>query len=186
MVALPGSLIVTQMERSEANLRKGFLQIDVGGRAEVKFIPLKNVREFFYEDIELTPNETVRSQIEHKLNQILYSKNFSKPPLIKLRIKGQSTDLIEQELREIERRYKEKAIISFVKELESPEITEKIEFLRNLKEQKVSVAEIGSKVLREVLREQKFRINVDIEQLLSLLSEGEVDKAFNLLVDRGI
>ena len=74
-----------------------------------------------------------------------------------------------------------RSMLRFVKELESPEITEKIEFLRNLREQKLSTEEIGLNVLHKNLEELKFGLNFDIDGIFGLLVEGRVDNAFNII-----
>jgi DNA repair exonuclease SbcCD nuclease subunit len=175
----PGSTIVTQLEQNEAEVEKGFYQVDLDKETKISFIPLVNNRKFFYSEIRLESG-SVREQIEKRINYIL-SKGFAKAPIIKLRIFGKEVDVLEQELRDIERKYFGKAIISFVKELETPEIAKKIEFLRNLREQKLSVEEIGFQILRKNLEELKFDSAFDYEQVFRLLSEGEIERTFNIL-----
>jgi len=109
-------------------------------------------------------------------------KNLPKPPLIKLKIVGKETEVSDQELRDIERKYSGKALIGFVKELESPEITQKIEFLRNLREQKLSTEEIGLGLLKKNLEELKFDSIFDYDNTFKLLSDGEIEKVFNILL----
>jgi hypothetical protein len=84
-------------------------------------------------------------------------------------------------LRELERKYYGKAIVVFFKELESLEITEKIEFLRNLREQKLSIEEIGLNLLKKNLDELQFESTFDYEDIFKLLSDGETERAFNIL-----
>jgi len=176
---IPGSTITTQLEENEAKTEKGFYVIEIGEGIKGKFIPLTNNRKFIFEDVRITG--PVRSLIEERIEKIL-SSNFSKPPIIKLRIKGRETDVFEQELREIEKKYSEKAIIIFSKELESSEIASKIEFIRNLIEQKQSIEEIGFNLLRKNLEELKFGEEISFEMLFELLSEGEINRVLNLLM----
>jgi DNA repair exonuclease SbcCD nuclease subunit len=177
LLLLPGSTIVTQQEEGEAETQKGFYFVDVGTEIKPIFVPLENNRKFFYREIKV--EGSLRDQVENVLKEIL-SKSFAKSPLIKLKIFGNETEVVEQELREIERRYADRAIISFAKELESPEITRKIEFLRNLREQKMSVEEIGINLLRKNLDELKFNSSFDYSQAFRLLTEGKVENAFNV------
>lgn len=183
---LPGSTIVTQLEPNEASTEKGFFEIELGNRTKIDFIPLKNNRKFFYERIEIKEGIPARDQIEKKLNEIIYVKNLPKAPLIKVRIVGKETQILDQELRDIERKYSGKAVISFTKELESPEITKKIEFLRNLREQKLSVEEIGLNLLKKNLEELQFESVFDYDKVFKLLSEGEVERTFNILLEEQI
>ena len=177
LLLIPGSTIVTQQEANEADTQKGFYFVDADKEVKATFVPLENNRKFFYREIKL--EGSLRDQVENVLKEIL-NKNFAKPPLIKLKIFGKEMEVVEQELREIERRYADKAVITFTKELESPEITRKIEFLRNLREQKMSVEEIGINLLRKNLDELKFNSSFDYGQAFRLLTEGKVENAFNV------
>jgi DNA repair exonuclease SbcCD nuclease subunit len=180
----PGSTIVTQLEPNEAEIEKGFYKIDLNKTINVSFIPLMSNRKFFYKEIKLE-SSPMREQIEKRIDEIL-SEKHTKAPLIKLRIIGKEVEVLDQELRDIERKYFGKAIISFAKELEAPEIVRKIEFLRNLREQKLSVEEIGFQILKKNLEELKFDSVFDYEQAFGMLSENEVDKFFNILIGEQI
>ena len=180
---IPGSLTITQFQKSESGGEKYFLRISIGKEREIstEFVPLEKNRKFFYEELKLE-DKSFREQIEKKISDIVYTRNFSKPPVIRLRILGKETEVIDQELRDIERKYAGKAILVFAKELESPEVTEKIEFLRNLREQNLSTEEIGLSILKKNLDEFKFETVFDYEDFFKLLSEGEIDNAFNILI----
>jgi DNA repair exonuclease SbcCD nuclease subunit len=178
-LVFPGSTIVTQLEQNEAEAEKGFYQIDLDKEIKISFIPLTNNRKFFYEEIKLESG-SVREQIEERINGIL-NKNLAKIPIIKLKIFGKEVEVLNQELRDIERKYVGQAAILFVKELEAPEIAKKIEFLRNLREQKLSVEEIGFQILKKNLEELNFDWLFDHEQAFGMLSENEVEKVFNIL-----
>jgi DNA repair exonuclease SbcCD nuclease subunit len=176
---IPGSTITTQLEENEAKVEKGIYLIEIDEKIRGKFVPLTNNRKFIFEDIKIVGS--ARSEIEERINKILLSK-FSKPPIIKLRIKGKETEVFEQDLKEIEKKYSGKAIIVFSKELESPELARKIEFIRNLIEQKQSIEEIGFNLLKKNLEELKFGEEISSEMLFELLSEGEIEKVLNLLM----
>ncbi len=182
ILVIPGSTIVTQLEKNEAETEKGFVKVELNEKPKIDFIPLERNRKFFYEEIKLEKKLSLREQIEKKLKEIIYVKNLPKPPLIKLKIVGKETEVSDQELRYIERKYSGKALIGFVKELESPEITQKIEFLRNLREQKLSTEEIGLGLLKKNLEELKFNSIFDYDNTFKLLSDGEIEKVFNILL----
>ncbi|MDI6826141.1 MAG: DNA repair exonuclease [Candidatus Aenigmarchaeota archaeon] len=177
---LPGSTIVTQLKMEESEVPKGFYKIDLGKETKFNFIHLENNRKFFYEEIELKPDVTVRDQIEEKITRIL-NKEFKKLPILKLKILGKETGVIDKELREIEKKYSDKAIIYFSKELESIEMTRRVELLRNLRERKLSVEEMGLQILKKNLEDLKFSSSFDSESIFKLLSEGETEIAFNIL-----
>jgi DNA repair exonuclease SbcCD nuclease subunit len=179
-----GSTAITQfaIPQSEAKSEKGFVKINIeNDGVKIDFLPLKGSRKFFYEEMDLKENLPVVEQIENKINEILRFHALKKPPLIKIKIKGSITQVSDKELRMIEKKYSDKAIIIFVKELESPEITGKIEFLRSLKEQRLSVEEIGIRVFRETLSEFGFEHSFNYEEVFKLLADGNVDNVFNIL-----
>lgn len=185
ILAIPGSTVITQLEKNESELEKGFFEVDVENK-KIDFILLDKNRKFFYEEVTLEKNLPIREQIEKKINDIVYTRKLPKIPLIKVKIFGKETEVIDRELRDIERKYSGKAFVKFVKELESSEITQKLEFLRNLRDQKLSTEEIGIEVLRKNLEELKFDATFDYGQTFSLLSEGEVNRTFDILLGEQI
>ena len=78
-------------------------------------------------------------------------------------------------------KYSEKVILHFSRELESSDITKKIELLRGLREKKLSIEEMGLKILGENLKKLNFGSSFDGENVFRLLSEGETEKAFSIL-----
>ena len=180
---LPGSTIVTQLKKEEAEVAKGFYQLELGEKVKINFIPLENNRKFFYKELELKPDTTIRDQIEGILNEVLKEK-FKKNPVIKIKIFGKETGIIEKELREIEKKFYDKAIIYFQKELKSEEISKKIELLRNLRQKKLSIEETGLQILKKNLDELKFTSSFDSETLFRLLSKGETEMALNILIGK--
>jgi DNA repair exonuclease SbcCD nuclease subunit len=180
---ITGSTIITQLEKSEAGCKKGIYYILLGSnKPEIRFLPLENSREFFFEDVKIEDNNA-RERIEFVLDNIL-KRGFFKKPIIKLKILGKATDVIDQELKELETKYEDRAILAFVRELESPEIAEKIEFLRNLRDQKLSIEEIGLHLLGKNLGELNFETAFDYKQAFDMLSEDEIDTFFDILMGK--
>ncbi len=179
---IPGGTVITQMEKKEAELEKGIFKLAVGEIFEMNFEPLQQNRKFFYEEITTNNETSVRDQIEKRINDIIFTKNLQKPPMVKLKIYGKESEVIDQDLRAIERKYSDKIFLVISKDLESPEMTEKIEFMKNLREQKMSVEEIGLNLFRKNLEELNFQKQFDYETLFSLLSQNAVDKAFSIIV----
>jgi DNA repair exonuclease SbcCD nuclease subunit len=175
----PGSTVVTQLEKNEAGARKGFYQVEIDEYIKINFIPLENNRKFFYEEIKV--EGSLREQIKNIILKIL-DKGFSKPPIIKFKIVGKETDVLDQDLRDLQNKYSDIASIIFTKELEIPEMIQKIEFLRNLREQKLSVEEIGVEILKKNLDGLNFEPIFDHEQMFDLLSENNSEKAFKILI----
>lgn len=176
-----GSTVITQFEKSEAEIEKGIFFIDCNKR-KIDFVPLQNNRKFFYEQVEVNSNTKLRDSVEQKISDIIHVMNLQKPPVIKIRVSGKETEVIEQDLRYLENKYDNKVILIFVKDLESPEMTEKLEFMKNLREQKLSIEEIGINILQKNLEELKSEKLIDEEALFSLLSQGAVEKTFAILI----
>jgi len=179
---MPGSTIVTQLKKEDSEIPKGFYQVKISKQTKINFIPLKNNRKFFYEEVELKSDVPIRDQIEEKIKKTLKHES-KKMPIIKLKILGKET-VIDKELRVIEKKYSNRAIIYFSKELESPEITRKIELLRNLRERKLSVEEMGLQLLVKNLEELKFSSTFDSENIFKMLSDGEVDRTLDIITGR--
>jgi DNA repair exonuclease SbcCD nuclease subunit len=177
---IPGGTITTQLKKEEAEVSKGIYQIKIDKKTDINFISLENSRKFFYEEIKIKSKSSFRDQIEEVLLEKL-KQDFKKIPIIKLKILGKDTGSIGKDLKEIHKKYSEKAILHFSRELESEDITKKIELLRGLREKKLSIEEIGLKVLKENLKKLNFGSVFDGENIFRLLSEGETEKAFSIL-----
>ena len=176
-----GSTIVTQYEKNEADFEKGIYIVDINKEAKMEFVPLEKNRKFFYEEVFIEGDKNVKEQIENRIEEILKSK-FQKPPIIRIKIYGKEADVLNQDLRVMEKKYLDKAIIMFAKELESLEVTRKIEFLRGLREQKLSIEEVGLEIFKKNLDEFGFVPVFDYESIFRMLSEGEVERTFNILL----
>jgi len=173
-----GSTLVTQFEKSEADSDKGFYIIDTD-QEKIDFFALKNNRRFFYKDIDLTKNY-LKNEIEFVIDEIL-SKQSGKKPIIKIKIRADDSDFVSSDLRSIESKYSDRSVIIFAKDLQSPEILHKIEFLQNIREQKLSAEEVGLKVLRKNLDALSFEDIFDFEQVFHLLNENETERIFKIL-----
>jgi DNA repair exonuclease SbcCD nuclease subunit len=174
--------VITQYEENEANSEKGFYIIDISAdkkqKPRIEFVPLKSSRRFFLREIEA--GASLRNRIEEELDSIL-AGGFEKLPLVKIKITGRTSDVVEQELKEVERKYAGRLLLRISKALESPELESKVEFLRSVREQKLSVEEMGLQLLKKNLDELKFAGGFDCERMFGILVDGNVDNAFNVL-----
>ncbi len=183
ILMMPGSTVITQFEKNEALADKviGSITIDSGIKAD--FIPLETVRKFYYEELDIDQSTlTLREQVERRLTQILYAGDHKKKPLVRMRLKGKDANISDQDLRAAESRLSDKSILMLVKELESQELTEKRELLRNLREQKLSVEELGLNLLRKNLEEFGMAEEFDYDTMFHLLSEDQTESALNILL----
>lgn len=183
ILMMPGSTIITQFEKNEADVNKVIGKITIENEIKTEFVPLETNRKFYYEELAVGQTSlTLREQIERRLAQILYSGSYNKKPIIRMRVKGKDTNILDQDLRNIESKFSDKSILILVKELESQELTEKRELLRNLREQKLSVEELGLSLLKKNLEEFGAEEGFDYETLFSLLSDNQTESALNILL----
>ena len=178
---IPGSLIPTQYQPGEANTQKGFYKLEFSDSSiRTEFVPLKCSRRFFYETIKIENHEDVEL-IERKIREILFQE-YTKEPVIKIKILGRGDLVPDQHLRMIEKKYSSRAIILFSKSFDTPELTEKIEMLKSLKEQRLSLEEIGIRILKKNLDELGFSSTFDWSEVFKLLAEGETETALKILL----
>ncbi len=178
----PGSTVITQFEENEAEGEKGFYMIDIDAEKEldIEFVPLKNNRKFFLR--EIVAGDSLRERIEKELDGILSTADsFGKQPLVKIKITGSSSEVIEQQLKEMEKKYADSMLLRIVKKLENPELAKKVEFLRKVREQKLSVEEMGLQLLKDNLDELKFAGSFNHERIFGMLVDGSIDNAYNVL-----
>jgi DNA repair exonuclease SbcCD nuclease subunit len=173
-----GSTLITQFEKNEADNDKGFWIIDTDEN-KINFFALRNNRKFFYKELDLKENY-LKNEIEFTIDEIL-ANSSGKKPIIKLKIHANDSDFLSGDLRNIDAKYSDRAILIFAKEIESPEILGKIEFLRNIRDQKLSAEEVGLKVLRNNLSQLNFEDIFDVEQVFHLLNENESERVFTIL-----
>ncbi len=183
ILIMPGSTVITQFEKNEATTDKVLCKITIDNEIKSEFIPLETSRKFYYEELTVDQTTlTLREQVERRLTQILYSNNHNKKPIIRMKLKGRDTNILDQDLRSIENKFSDKAILILVKELESQELTEKQELLRSLREQKLSVEELGLNLLKKNLEEFGIGNEFDYDTMFHLLSEDQTESALNILL----
>lgn len=176
-ILFPGSTIVTQLkeeEQSEKVIYKLLLPED-----ELISEPIKNVRKFFFERVEIKEGESIREKITNVLDK--YKGEYFKKPLIKLKIKCHKFVNVDKEMRSIAKSYDD-FIIKYSKELASEEVKEKIHVLREAREKKSSIGETGIKILEENLKSNNFSKDIDFLKLFEYLSEANFESAKKLLL----
>ncbi|MEM5797139.1 MAG: DNA repair exonuclease [Candidatus Aenigmatarchaeota archaeon] len=183
ILMMPGSTVITQFEKNEANTSKVIGKITIDNEIKTEFTPLETSRKFYYEELSVEKSAlTLREQVERRLIQILYSSEHKKKPVVRMKLKGREVNILDKDLREIENKLSDKAILILVKELESQELTEKRELLKNLREQKLSIEELGLNLLKKNLEEFGMEEGFDYETMFHLLSEDQTESALNILL----
>jgi len=178
---IPGSTIITQLKEEEIKVPRGFYKLQLPEK-KIEFVELEKIRKVFYKEIVLE-DESVKSKIESELEKILKSK-LDKIPLIKFKIVGKKNKLIDNDLKDLEKKYEKNCILKFQKKLEYEEIEKKLDFLKKMTEEKLSIEEMGLKILRENLSNLKFREEFDPENLFKLLSDNQTERAFDIMIKR--
>ncbi len=187
---IPGSLVPTQLKKKEAERSKGFYMVNTEEK-EIEFVEVEPPREFIYEELEFEGKGV--GEIEEEVGSVLEEKGFEsyeRDPLVRIKIKGElpkgvsSSDLNLSTIRE---KYDDVAIISFSEDLKEKGIEEKVQTLQDLREEKLSVDEMGMKILRDKVKEVEAGIEPDavFEDLVEGELESALDKIKEMEVDHG-
>ncbi|MCX6820770.1 MAG: DNA repair exonuclease [Candidatus Aenigmarchaeota archaeon] len=175
-----GSTVITQFEKGEAGADKGYYDVELlpNELPAVAFRPIANGRRFFFE--EVATDGGLRQNIESRLDSIL-AGGFAKKPMVRVKITGKQSEYVPQDVKEIERAYGDRAILRFVNDLESPEMADKAEMLRSMRDQGMTVEEKGLQLLHESLQQLQFGSSFETQPVFDLLVDGRVDSAFDIL-----
>ncbi len=164
---IPGSLVTTQITK-ESMKPMGFWSFETESRKS-EFRVIENQRKIYY--IVMDTGNLERNDIENEIGKILETRH-KKKPIVRIKLKGKEKNL---PLDEIKSRFVDKAIVSFRKETEEENIQAK-----TLEEHRLSVQELGKKLLYENLRELKLNPKT-FEHVFELLLENKIDEVMDLL-----
>jgi len=165
---IPGSTVITQM-RPEETGPKGYYIYDTKSR-KPEFVPI-NSRPFFFKDLKFdkADMEKVRKACSEYINDCI--KHSKEKPIIRVKLTGSlASGVASQDLSLSVLSANENAFVQIDNEFEEATLKEKIEKIRNLREKRASVREIGMEMLRERLKENGAKPE-DAENLFSALSE---------------
>ncbi len=182
-ILIPGSTVRTQLKRIEAKTKKGFYLIRVDRKVkEINFIELQGVREFFYEDMKvdgLKPSEIIL-QLNEKVSKIIEYHNAPVKPLIRFKLKGKLAEgFIPTDLNfaSISKKFTRALIYIDRVKVESARLSERAKLLQDLKSQKISINELGMKLLLQNLKLKDPVQRRKVNQLFELLADNELEKA---------
>lgn len=189
----PGSTFRTQLLPVEAENPKGFYMVELDSDGiSYEFVRLDSVRDFFYEEKEFEQagpgqiEDWIREKLESFLDEPLH--NSDKIPLARIRLlgtlaKGVSTSEIA--FSEIEDDFEGEIILNIGREdLKSSEIEEKTQFLKDIREEKISMEERGLRILESNLDELGYDNRFDAKEIYNLLSNGEVEETINQISEK--
>lgn len=183
---LTGSLIPTQL-REESEKLKGFWIVETSMRDRMKanknlkfarvidkngtriyWVELENQRKMYYRTFENEGIEAIESELDG-----ITGENPGKKPIVRLNLKGKVKDTL---VNEIEMKFGEKLILSFKRGREEKKFPTK-----TLEEHKLSVEEMGRKILMENLRKSGLDPKI-FENLFELLVEGKNEDVMERLI----
>ena len=187
LLLIPGSTVITQMRKEDME-GKGFFIFDTEKR-EAAFHRIQT-RPFLYDELEFKDAgvEEISRKTRSSIERLLKDKEGEKP-VIKIKLKGTVAKGLSPsnlDTRSFVREFEGRAIVEVDKDLESESLKDKIEKLRNLREGKMSVKDMGIEILKDKLKQYGFKSNVDAESLYALLSEegkGSPDKALKRILE---
>ncbi len=161
-----GSPVTTQLKEEEA-MDKGFWSYDTGPK-NLEFRTLENTRKVY---IKSLPALAGAKEIVEEIENILKASHRKKP-IIKIIIKGRGQDISENS---IAARYSDRAIVHLKTEFEKEEMQPK-----TLEEHKLTVQELGRRLLIQNLRDSGLRPEV-FENIFELLAENNTGRAYEQL-----
>ncbi len=186
-VLMPGSTIITQMKKLEAEQQKGICIYDAQSGA-VEFFALPRQRRLFYHKLEFKgakPEEVmerVRETIESDCAQ-----KAELPLLARLRLTGTLAKGYTQgdiSFSGIAKDFAGRAVLSLEKDFLSHDFRKKISDLREMQRSKQSIAKMGFSILEKNLAEAGFGRDLDVKRLFELLADDRVEEAFKMLSRR--
>ena len=179
---IPGSTVTTQVNKSEAKNHKGFFIVELmgnaGGETEINFVELENVRNVFYKDFKVNSEKV--SDVLEKIDDYLGRINEKKKPLVRVRVIGKIGKGEELNFFQLKEKYREKMFLSISSRVSEEELENKMKFLKDIRESRISVEEMGFRILRENMKELKTA--KDYEEIFDLLVDGNVDAAMVYLL----
>ena len=185
-IILTGSTVKTQLKKLESTQKKGIYIVNFGGtRTNILLKELDTPREFIYEELKIDgkrPSEII-TQIEEDLAKKLKYHLKDLKPIIRYKLKGKLADGFlptDLSFRKLIKKYDDKMLVFIDKnKVVSSKLAERAKFLADLKSKKVSIDQLGLKILCEKL---KIKDSRQIEGLLHALSEGDIEKAKEILL----
>ena len=175
---IPGSLIPTQLNKTEAKYPKGFYVVELNESVKISFVELKNQRKVFYKEFKI--NKEKVSDIIEKIEDYLNGVNGVKKPLVRIKVTGKIEKGIDLDLSHIREKYRNSMILSLSCRISEEKLESKLKLLNDIRENRISIEEMGMKILRENMKELK--LSKDYEEIFDFLVEGNIEGAMVYLL----
>ncbi len=178
---MPGSTVITQMKKQEAERRKGFYIFDTI-KKEARFIELETQRPFIFETLEFSESEAsdVVTRARDLISKVL-ENDFQMKPIIKIKLVGSLKAGRNVDKASIAKGFEGKAVIFVDNQLESLEFMKKIEELREIHAMKKANVNLGISILRSSLKDSGYS-GPDIEDIFDLLVDGDQEDVLRAFI----
>jgi len=184
-IILAGSTVRTQLKKLESTQKKGVYILDFSNKkVKITFKELETPRDFIYEEFDIggkKPSE-ILTQIDEDLSKKLKYHLKDLKPIVRYKLKGKLADGFlptDLTVNRLIHKYEDKILVFIDKtKVVSSKLAERVKFLEDLKSKKISVNQLGLKILCEKLGIKDSR---EIEGILNALSDGDIKKAGELL-----
>ncbi len=184
LLLLPGSTVTTQMKSLESTKPKGIFIFDTETK-KTSFLEIPNQRRLFYEKLRFE-NASV-DEVKNKVRETLSGfalQALELKPMVRLKLVGtlaKGINASDLPLPALEAEFSEKLILSLDHDFSVVSLKKKFEELRALQKTKASISSMGLELLEKNLEETNFKNAFDVRRIFALLSEGDNEKALELL-----
>ena len=180
-IILPGSTVKTQMRSIESKMNKGIYILDVGEKISMRWIELKRPRKLYYEIVKIDgmkPSEVLITLKENLVKKLEYH-NHPLIPLVRYSLRGDLAEgFIPSDL-SFKGLENDKVILNIDKsKVSSKKLGEKAKLIADLKSQKISIDELGVKILADKLGMKNTK---KLSDVFAELSQGNLEGAEQLL-----
>jgi len=189
----PGSTFRTQLLPIEAEKSKGFYMIEVdSSEIGYDFIELDSVRDFCYGECKFDSASSgeIEEEIRSKVNALLDDRcdGSSKTPLIRIILEGTLEKGVSRndiDFNGIVEDFEDEALLKISRSgLTSPDLEEKSEFLKDIREENISMEERGLRLLESNLEELEYDETFDARGFYEFLSNENVDEALDEVLEK--
>lgn len=183
---MPGSTVVTQNKKIEADTEKGFFILETKTN-NLDFFPIKNIRKVVYLDLDLkqTTPEKIIEEIERNILEI--KEIFEKKPFLRIRVKGELLKgyfLKDINLKIIEEKYKDKYFLSFSNKVQEQKLKESVEKLKNIQQNKGNLFEISKNIFFEQISQTNISNDFDYQRFFDILYNEDIEKAKEFILEK--
>ena len=180
-IIVPGSTIRTQLRKIEADRKKGLYILDfTSKKLDIKFVELQSVRDFYYEALNVTdkkPSE-ILGDAHSKIAQILTNNIKQIKPIIRFKLKGTLAEGFlpaDLNFNPLKKKFAGSLLYFDRTKVESSQLSERAKLLYDLKQKKVSIEEIGMKLLLENMKITDPLEAKRVHEMFEQLVEGTYD-----------